>query len=77
MRNKQTENYLDLKPRKSDKISWSGEDGKVTLDRKVYEQKLGALMCCKTADEVLELANNATDYLSSHYHKEIIRPVKW
>ena len=32
MRNKQTENYLDLKPRKSDKISWSVEDGKVTLE---------------------------------------------
>ena len=32
MRNKQTENYLDLKPRKSDKISWSEEDGKVTLE---------------------------------------------
>ena len=32
MRNKQAENYLDLKPQKSDKISWSQQDGKVTLE---------------------------------------------
>ena len=32
MRNKQTENYLDKKPLRNEKFSWSLDDGKVTLE---------------------------------------------
>ena len=32
MRNKQSENYLDGKPLRNEKISWSVEDGQVTLE---------------------------------------------
>ena len=32
MRNNKGNNYLDLKPQRSDKISWSEQDGKVTLE---------------------------------------------
>lgn len=32
MRNRQTDNYLDLKPLRNEKIPWSEKDGKVTLE---------------------------------------------
>lgn len=32
MRKKQTENYLDLRPLRSDKIAWSADNGQVTLE---------------------------------------------
>ena len=32
MRNKQSENYLDRKPLRNEKFSWSADDGKVTLE---------------------------------------------
>lgn len=54
------------------------KDGKVTMDKKVYEQKLGTLIGCASADEVFEVANSCTNYLKEHYMTEnIIRPVRW
>lgn len=32
MRNNKTDNFLELKPKRNEKLSWSEEDGKVTLE---------------------------------------------
>lgn len=50
------------------------KDGKVIIDRRVYEQKLGTLLTCKTRQEVFNLATSCQEYLESHYNKEINPP---
>lgn len=50
-------------------------DGKVMIDRRVYEQKLGTLLSCKTKKEVYQLATDSYDYIKEHYgNKKIYRP---
>lgn len=50
------------------------EDGKVLIDRRVYEQKLGTLLTCKTRQEVFDLATSCHEYLESNYNEEINSP---
>ncbi len=53
-------------------------DGKVSMDRRVYEQKLGTLLGCSSSKEIFEIAQSSTSYLEEHYKtKEIVKPVRW
>ena len=54
------------------------EDGSATIDRRVYEQKLGTLCACTSIEQVIELAESSTEYLKEHYKTDdIIAPKRW
>ena len=48
-------------------------NGKVTVDRKLYEQKLRTLIDCNTVEEVLELSDNSKNYLEEIYKVPILQ----
>jgi hypothetical protein len=49
-------------------------DGKVIIDRRVYEQKLGTLSSCETKKEVFNLAKSSHKYLCKMYSDKINYP---
>jgi hypothetical protein len=54
------------------------EDGNVTLDKRVYEQKLGTLASCSKTSEVIEVALDCEKYLKEHYKTtDIVSPTRW
>lgn len=50
------------------------QDGKVIIDRRVYEQKLGTLYSCETKKEVFNLAKSSHKYLCEKYSDKINYP---
>jgi hypothetical protein len=54
------------------------DDGFVSMDKRVYEQKLGTLLSCQTTQQIYEVAVSSTNYLEEHYKtKDIVKPVRW
>ena len=43
------------------------DDGKIILDRRLYEAKLGALAACNTVSEAVQLFEANKAYLMEHY----------
>lgn len=50
------------------------DNGEVIIDRKLYEQKLGTLVSCKTKEEVFQLAKDSKSFLEKHYKTSILPP---
>ena len=69
---------IDFVDEQNNIITAHCSDGKVSMDRRVYEQKLGTLLGCSSAKEVYEFAVSSTKYLEEHYKtKNIVKPVRW
>ena len=53
-------------------------DGKVSMDKRVYEQKLGTLLGCLSANEAYEVAMSSSRYIKEKYQTDtIVKPIKW
>lgn len=64
--------------KKNNVITAICDDGFVSMDKRVYEQKLGTLLSCQTAQQAYDVAVSSTNYLEEHYKtKEIVKPVRW
>lgn len=64
--------------KKNNVITVICDDGFVSMDKRVYEQKLGTLLSCETVEQIYELAVSSTNYLMEHYKTtEIVKPVRW